>query len=52
MMEQVSRLATILENNPYVHLKGFEINVAATPGLDIEFEMKGGEAGSQAAAPR
>jgi hypothetical protein len=52
LMDQVSRLATTLENNPYVRLKGFKINVAVTPSLDIEFEMKGGEAGPQAATPR
>jgi hypothetical protein len=44
LMDQVSRLATTLENNPYVRLKGFKINVAVTPSLDTEFEMKGEEA--------
>jgi hypothetical protein len=52
LMDQVSRLATTLENNPYVRLKGFKINVAVTPSLDIEFEMKGVEASPQTAAPR
>ena len=28
LMDQVSRLATALENNPYVRAKGFRINVA------------------------
>jgi hypothetical protein len=50
MMEQVSRLATTLESNPYVRLKGFKVNVSVTPSLDVEFEMKGPDTG-QAAAP-
>jgi hypothetical protein len=48
LMDQVSRLAKTLENNPYVRLKGFRVNVAVPPSLDVEFEMKGGEAGSPA----
>jgi hypothetical protein len=50
LMDQVSRLAKTLENNPYVRLKGFKINVAVPPSLDVEFEMKGQEPGSPAAA--
>ncbi len=49
LMDQVSRLAKTLENNPYVRLKGFKINVAVPPSLDVEFEMKGPESGSPAA---
>lgn len=52
MMEQVSRLATTLENNPYVRLKGFKVNVSVTPSLDVEFEMKGPEIGQSAATAR
>jgi hypothetical protein len=52
MMEQVSRLAATLENNPYVRLKGFKVNVSVTPSLDVEFEMKGPETGQPAASAR
>jgi hypothetical protein len=46
MMDQVKRLASSLENNPYVRLKGFKVNVSVSPSLDVEFEMKGSEATS------
>jgi hypothetical protein len=46
LMEQVNRLATTLENNPYVRLKGFRVNISITPSLDVEFEMKGAGASS------
>jgi hypothetical protein len=41
-MEQVCRLAATLKDCPYVRLKRFKINVAVTPSLGIEFEMRGG----------
>ena len=49
-MEKISQLAAAIENNPYVRLKGFKLNVSISPSLDVEFEMKGGESAPASAA--
>jgi hypothetical protein len=39
-MNTVKALAHELESNPYVRLKGFSVNVAVLPSMNVEFEMK------------
>lgn len=53
LIEQANRLRMVVENNPYVRLKGFKVNVGIPPSLDIDFEMKNeGVPPSPASAPR
>jgi hypothetical protein len=40
LLEQAIRLRASVENNPYVRLKGFKVNVGLLPSFDVEFEMK------------
>jgi hypothetical protein len=47
-MAAIKAMAAKVENNPYVRLKGFKINVSVTPSVDFDFEMKVPEA----AAPK
>lgn len=49
-MEKIAQLASSIENNPYVRLKGFKLSVSISPSLDVEFEMKGGESTSASAS--
>jgi hypothetical protein len=39
-METVKGLAKDLQQNPYVRLKGFSVNVSFTPSFNIDFEMR------------
>jgi hypothetical protein len=40
----IKAMAASIENNPYVRLKGFKVNVSVAPSVDFDFEMKGPEA--------
>jgi RNA polymerase-interacting CarD/CdnL/TRCF family regulator len=40
----IKAMAAKVEDNPYVRLKGFKVNVSVTPSVDFDFEMKGPEA--------
>jgi hypothetical protein len=39
-METLKGIARDLQQNPYVRMKGFSVNVSFTPSLNIDFEMK------------
>lgn len=39
----IKAMAAKVENNPYVRLKGFKVNVSVTPSVDFDFEIKGPE---------
>lgn len=39
-METLKGLAKDLQQNPYVRVKGFSVNVSISPSLNIDFEMR------------
>jgi hypothetical protein len=41
-MEKMKGIADLLQNNPYIRLKGFSVVVSMLPSLNIDFEMRSG----------
>ena len=42
LLQDAGRIASTLQDNPHMRLKGFRLNVATPQNLELEFEMKGG----------
>jgi hypothetical protein len=39
-MGSIKTMAAKIENNPYIRLKGFKINLSISPSIDFDFEMR------------
>jgi hypothetical protein len=51
LLQNAARIASTLQDNLHMRLKGFKLNVAISPNLELEFEMKGGAESTSAVAP-
>jgi hypothetical protein len=51
LLQDAGRIASTLQDNPHMRLKGFRLNVATPQNLELEFEMKGGAEPAAADAP-
>jgi hypothetical protein len=50
-METLKGIARDLQQNPYVRMKGFSVNVSFSPSLNIDFEMREAASTGSPAAP-
>jgi hypothetical protein len=51
-IETLKSIAIDLQQNPYVRVKGFSVNVAIPPSVNIDFEMRDGATSSAPSTPQ
>jgi hypothetical protein len=51
-LEMLKGIAIDLQQNPYVRVKGFSVNVAISPSINIDFEMRNGGTSSAPSTPQ